>query len=151
MRVILLTIALFPLVAVADSIDRERLKQIDSAAEAAIKPGGCPGVVVLVLHNDDVVFRKAYGNRSLQPVKMAMTPDTVFDMASLTKPIATATSVWILIERGKLLLSEKVATYWPEFAANKKDAVTVEHLLLHTSGLLADNALADYKDGKAAA
>jgi uncharacterized protein YbbC (DUF1343 family)/CubicO group peptidase (beta-lactamase class C family) len=151
MRTLILLFSLVPITAFADSIDRERLKQIDLAAEAAIKRGDCPGAVALVLHNDDVVFRKAYSNRSLQPDKMAMTPDTVFDMASLTKPIATATSAFVLIEQGKLLLSEKVATYWPEFAANKKDAVTVEHLLLHTSGLIADNALADYKDGKAEA
>jgi uncharacterized protein YbbC (DUF1343 family)/CubicO group peptidase (beta-lactamase class C family) len=151
MRTIALLCTFIPIAAFADSIDRERLKQIDSAADAAINRGDCPGAVVLVLHNDEVVFRKAYGNRSLQPDKAAMTPDTVFDMASLTKPIATSTSVWILIEQGKLLLSEKVATYWPEFAANKKDRVTVEHLLLHTSGLLADNALTDYKDGEAEA
>jgi uncharacterized protein YbbC (DUF1343 family)/CubicO group peptidase (beta-lactamase class C family) len=151
MRTLALLFSLIPVAAFGDSIDRERLKQIDAAAESAIKRGDCPGAVVLVLHNDEVVFRKAYGNRSLQPEKAAMTPETVFDMASLTKPIATATSVFVLIEQGKLLLSEKVATYWPEFATNKKDAVTVEHLLLHTSGLIADNALADYKDGKAEA
>src|SRR5689334_891638 len=86
MRTITFLFALIPISAFADSIDRERLKQIDLAAEAAIKRGDCPGAVVLVLHNDEVVYRKAYGNRSLQPDKVAMTPDTLFDMASLTKP-----------------------------------------------------------------
>src|SRR5258708_15337067 len=80
-----------------------------------------------------------------------MSADGVFDMASLTKPIATATSIWILIERGKLQLADKVAKHWPAFGANKKDAVTIEHLLLHTSGLIADNSVADYKDGKVTA
>ena len=141
----------FPLVATADTIDRARLNRIDEAVAAAITRGDCPGAVVLVLHNNEVVFRKAYGNRALQPDKVPMTVDTVFDMASITKPVATATSAFLLIEQGKLRLSEKVSTYWPEFAANKKDAVTVEHLLVHTSGLTADNALADYKEGKAEA
>jgi CubicO group peptidase (beta-lactamase class C family) len=77
-----------------------------------------------------------------------MTADTVFDMASLTKPVATATSVMILVEQGKLRHSDLVAKHWPAFAANGKEAVTVEHLLLHTSGLIADNAIADYADGK---
>src|SRR3954466_10293199 len=138
---------LLPLVAVAD-IDRDRLNRIDDAVNATIKGGDCPGAVVVVVHGDQVVFRKAFGNRSLHPDKMPMTPDTVFDMASLTKPVATATSAFVLIEQGTLRVSEKVATYWPEFAANGKAEVTVEHLLTHTSGLTADNALADYKGGK---
>ena len=132
-----------------DTIDRSRLKHIDTAPETAIKRGDCPGVVVLVVHNDEIVYRKAFGTRSLQPDKVPMAVDTVFDLASLTKPIATATSAFVLVEQGKLRLSEKVGTYWPDFAANKKGDVTIEHLLLHTSGLTADNALADYKDGKA--
>ncbi len=141
-------VILGPFAAWADSIDREHLKNIDAAAETAIRRGDCPGAVVLVVHNDEVVFRKAYGQRSLQPDKIAMTADTVFDMASLTKPMATVASAFVLIEQGKLRLSEKVAHYWPEFGANKKNSVTVEHLLLHTSGLTADNALSDYKNGK---
>src|SRR5262249_22053814 len=83
-----------------------------------------------------------------QPERVPMTADTVFDMASLTKPVATATSVMILVEQGKLRVSDPVAKHWPAFAANGKEAVTVEHLLLHTSGLTADNAIADYADGR---
>lgn len=148
MRFVVLILALVPFSAFADSIDRERLKQIDTVTEAAIKRGDCPGAVILALHDNEIVYRKAYGNRSLRPDKVAMTVDTVFDMASLTKPIATATSVFVLVEQGKLRLSEKVAHYWPEFGANRKDAITIEQLLLHTSGLTADNAIVDYKDGK---
>jgi uncharacterized protein YbbC (DUF1343 family)/CubicO group peptidase (beta-lactamase class C family) len=76
-----------------------------------------------------------------------MTTDTVFDMASLTKPVATATSVMILIERGQLRLQDKVAKFFPEFAANGKDNVTIEQLLVHSAGLIPDNALDDYDDG----
>lgn len=148
MRAACLLLSVFSLPLLADSLDKERLKRIDTSVEGAIQRGDCPGAVVLVVHGDEIVFRKAYGHRSLQPEKLPMTVDTVFDLASLTKPIATASSIFVLIEQGKIRLSEKVASYWPEFAANKKDAVTVEHLLLHTSGLLADNSLADYKSGK---
>jgi CubicO group peptidase (beta-lactamase class C family) len=77
-----------------------------------------------------------------------MTPDTVFDMASLTKPVATGTAVMLLIQQGKLKPDDFVSKHWPAFAANGKEKVTVEHLLLHTSGLIADNPAADYADGK---
>lgn len=129
----------------------ERLKEIDAAVEAAITRGDCPGAVVLVVHGDSVAYRKAYGNRAVKPAEVAMTVDTVFDMASLTKPVATGTSVMILIQQGKLKPADLVSKHWPAFAANGKDKVTVEHLLLHTSGLTADNAIADYADGRAKA
>jgi serine-type D-Ala-D-Ala carboxypeptidase len=126
----------------------ERFAQIEDAVAAALKRGDCPGAVVLVVHKDEVVFRKAFGNRAVQPDSVAMTADTVFDLASLTKPIATATSIILLAEQGKLRFDDKVAKHWPAFAANGKDDVTLEHLLLHTSGLIADNPLADYADGR---
>ncbi|HVK12917.1 MAG TPA: exo-beta-N-acetylmuramidase NamZ domain-containing protein [Gemmataceae bacterium] len=126
------------------AIDKGRLDRIDGAVEAAIQRGNCPGAVVVVVHGDEVVFRKAYGQRCKSPVPAAMTPDTVFDMASITKPVATATSVMVLIEKGKLRPSDKVAKYWPEFAANGKDDVTVEHCLTHVSGLIPDNSIKDY-------
>jgi uncharacterized protein YbbC (DUF1343 family)/CubicO group peptidase (beta-lactamase class C family) len=134
-----------------DTIDRLRLGRIDAAVEAALKRGDCPGAVVLVVHRDEVVFRKAYGFASLEPDKKPLSADALFDLASITKPVATASSILLLIEQGKLRLSDKVTKYWPEFAANKKGNVTVEHCLLHISGLTADNALADYQDGKAKA
>jgi CubicO group peptidase (beta-lactamase class C family) len=137
--------------AFAGEIDREKLARIDAAVEAAIRKGNCPGAVVLVVHADEVVFRKAYRHRAVEPDKVPMTADTVFDMASLTKPMATATSVMILAERGKLNFSDPVAKHWPAFAANGKEGVTIEHCLLHTSGLTADNAIGDYADGRAKA
>src|SRR3954470_20078715 len=121
---------------------------IRPAVEAAINRGELPGAVVAVLHNGETVYREAIGRRAVKPAPEPMTPDTVFDMASLTKPIATATSVMVLVEQGKLKLDEKVATYWPGFAANGKDVLTIEQLLTHTSGLLADNPEGDYADGR---
>src|SRR5262249_43607745 len=73
------------------------------------------------------------------------------DPRAQPKPVATATSVMKLVEQGKLRIDEKVATYWPEFASNGKDKLTLAHLLSHTSGLIADNPLADYADGPAKA
>jgi CubicO group peptidase (beta-lactamase class C family) len=135
----------------AADIDESKLAEIDTAVGAAIKRGDCPGAVVLVVHAGAVAYRKAFGNRAVKPDEVAMTADTVFDMASLTKPVATGTSVMILIQQGKLKPDDLVSKHWPAFAANGKDKVTVEHLLLHTSGLTADNALADYADGRAKA
>ncbi len=123
---------------------------IDDAVKEGIARGDCPGAVVLVLHDGQVVWRKAYGLRGREPEE-PMTVDTLFDLASLTKPVATATSVMRLVETGKLRLSDRVAQHLPAFGQNGKDKVTVEHLLLHTSGLLADNAEADYRDGRAKA
>jgi CubicO group peptidase (beta-lactamase class C family) len=137
--------------AFAAEIDKAKLGEIDAAVKAALDRGDCPGAVVVVVHDDRVAYRKAFGSRALKPEKAAMTPDAVFDMASLTKPVATGTSVMILIQEGKLKPSDLVGKHWPAFAANGKDKVTVEHLLLHTSGLTADNAIADYADGKAKA
>jgi uncharacterized protein YbbC (DUF1343 family)/CubicO group peptidase (beta-lactamase class C family) len=129
-------------------VSAERLDRIDGVVNQAIDKGELPGAVVLIVHRGHVVFRKAYGLRSKQPEKLPMTPDTVFDLASLTKPIATATSVMLLVEQGKLSVSDPVAKHLPAFAAKGKDKITVEQLLLHTSGLIADNPVADYQDGK---
>jgi uncharacterized protein YbbC (DUF1343 family) len=134
---------------VADAgIDSERLARIDSAVSQALEDQRAPGAVVLVLRQGQVVFRKAYGYRQLLPTRERMTIDTVFDLASLTKPIATATAVMLLIEEGKLRLDDPVIKHLPAFGKHGKDRITIEQLLLHTSGLIADNALADYLDGR---
>ena len=129
----------------------DRFDRIDTAVNEAIGRGELPGAVILVLHRNEVVFRKAFGQRAKQPSAVAMTMDTVFDLASLTKPIATATSIHLLAEQGKLVLTEPVARYLTEFGQNGKEKITVEQLLLHISGLIADNPVADYRDGRAKA
>ncbi len=130
------------------AFDKTRLDAIDGAVEKAIARKEIPGAVVLVLHGDDIVYRKAFGNRALEPKVEPMTVDTIFDMASITKPVATGTSIHKLIEMGKLKTTDTVAKHWPEFAANGKDKVTIEHCLLHTSGLTADNSIKDYANGR---
>jgi CubicO group peptidase (beta-lactamase class C family) len=105
----LLAAALVALAApAAAGLSAERLARIDAAVQVAIAAGDLPGAVVLVGRGDRVVFRRAYGNRAVLPGRETMTVDTVFDVASLTKPVATATSVMILVERGKVALSDPV-------------------------------------------
>lgn len=128
-----------------------QLAFIDEAVADEIAKKQLPGAVVLVGRQGQIVWRRAYGNRALEPNVEAMTPDTIFDLASLTKVVATATSVMILVERGKLRLGDPVARYIPEFGENGKRAITVEQLLTHRSGLLPDNAIEDYQQGVAKA
>ena len=76
-----------------------------------------------------------------------MTRDTAFDMASLTKPVATATSIMILIEEGKLRLTDRLGRLLPEFDNHGKGAITLDQLLRHRAGLIPDDPISDYKDG----
>ena len=125
-----------------------QLAYIDQAVEAEIAKKQLPGAVVLVGRQGKVVWRRAYGNRALEPNVEAMTPDTIFDLASLTKVMAMATSVMILVERGMIRLGDPVARYIPEFADAGKKNITVEQLLVHRSGLMPDNAIEDYQQGR---
>ncbi len=129
-------------------VSAERLARIDAAVQKAIARGDLPGAVVVIVHRGRVVFRKAYGQRSQQPDNTRMGPEVVFDLASLTKPIATATALMLLVEQGKLRLGDRLARHLPAFARKETDGITLVQLLLHTSGFVADNALADYRGGR---
>ncbi len=117
---------------------------IELLVDQAIDQGQLPGAVVMIGHGDDVVLNKAYGFCTMKPELIPMTVDTVFDLASLTKPIATATSVMILAQRGAVDLQEPVAKHLPAFANHGKELITFEQLLLHTGGLIPDNPMSDY-------
>ena len=126
----------------------ERLRAaLDDVIADGIRNGDFPGAVLLVGRGDQIVYRKAYGNRAVQPEKVPMTVDTVFDMASVSKVMATATSIMVLVERGQVRLEDRVTKYLPDFGANGKEGVTVEQLLLHTAGFIPDNSIKDYQDG----
>ena len=99
------------------------------------RPAQIPGAVLIVGHDGQVVYRKAYGNRALEPRREAMTLDTVFDCASLTKVVATTTAIMQLWEQGKFRMNDPVAKYLPEFAQNGKQDITIRQLLVHYSGL----------------
>ncbi len=103
-----------------------------------ISDGVFPGATALVLDGDDVAARVHAGDRMVTPSRLSMEIDTVFDLASLTKPIATATVVALLVEDGALSVDDPVTRYLPEFG---RDEVTILHLLTHTSGLPAWKAL----------
>ena len=121
---------------------------VDAVIEKAIADGNIPGAVLVVGHNGAVIYRKAYGERALEPRRVPMTLDTIFDLASLTKVIATTTSVMQLVEQGKVRLNDPVAKYLPEFAQNGKEDITVRQLLTHYSGLAPDLDLTTPWEGK---
>ena len=120
----------------------DRFAAVDAAITAALESGKMPGCVLIVGRQDEVLLRKAYGSRALLPERVPMTLDTVFDLASLTKPLATSTSLMILVERGKVDLRAPASRYVPELA--KLPPFTIEQLLTHTSGLPAATPIADY-------
>jgi CubicO group peptidase (beta-lactamase class C family) len=103
-----------------------------------IGEGHIPGAVIVIGKPGGIVYRRAFGARALLPQREPMTADTIFDLASLTKVVATTIAIMQLAEAGRLSLSDKVAAYWPAFGANGKEAITVEQLLSHTSGLRPD-------------
>jgi uncharacterized protein YbbC (DUF1343 family)/CubicO group peptidase (beta-lactamase class C family) len=125
-----------------------RLSGVDAIIEKAIADGNIPGAVLVVGHDGAVIYRKAYGERALEPRRVPMTLDTVFDLASLTKVIATTTSVMQLVEQGKVRMNDPVAKYLPEFAQNGKEDITVRQLLTHYSGLAPDLDLTTPWEGK---
>ena len=113
---------------------------LDDAVNLAIEQGRLPGAVLLVGHDGQVVHRKAYGKRALVPTAEAMTVDTIFDLASLTKVIATTPSLMKLFQQGKFRLNDKITDYIPEFQGGKSD-ITIRNLFTHFSGLAPDVAL----------
>ncbi len=109
-------------------------KAIDSLLTAAAEDGKVPGAV-LWLEGRGRFYHKAYGSRAVEPRKLPMRPDTMFDAASLTKVVATAPSVMLLVQAGEVSPRDPVSKHIPEFAGEGRSAVTVEQLLTHTSGL----------------
>ena len=129
------------------SFDVRRLDAIDTLVQEAIAEKKLPGAVVVVGRGDRVLYQKAFGDRSLVPTVEPMTLDTVFDIASLTKVVATTTSVMMLVEQGRLRLNDRVASYIPGFERYGKRDITIRHLLTHLSGLRPDLDLADTWSG----
>ena len=116
----------------------DRFAPLDQILQSAVANKLTPGVVCIVGHNGAVIYRKAYGFRAINPILEPMTLDTVFDMASLTKVIATTGSVMRMVQLGQIKLNDPVAKYIPDFAQNGKQDVTIRQLLTHYSGLRAD-------------
>jgi len=141
--VLLLSAAVFS----QTSLD-SRLIVLDPIVDEAIAQRQIPGAVLIVGHDGRVVYRKAYGSRALEPRREAMTLDTAFDCASLTKVVATTTAIMQLWEQGKFRMNDPVAKYLPDFAQNGKQDITIRQLLVHYSGLPEDLDLARKWEGK---
>jgi CubicO group peptidase (beta-lactamase class C family) len=116
-------------------IREQRFSEIDDVIEEEIEQGNFPGAVVLVGRQDDILYWRAFGNAVIEPYEEPIGVNTVFDIASMTKPIATASSIMILRDRKGLELDDYVGAYLPAFACNGKEDVRIRHLLTHTSGL----------------
>ena len=110
---------------------------IDEGAADAVASGEIPGVVVLVGRGDDILFQGAYGSRRFLPKSSPMTVDTIFDIASLTKPVGTAIAVMALVEKGTIKLDAPLGQYLKEFRGKQFDEITIRRLMTHTAGLIA--------------
>jgi uncharacterized protein YbbC (DUF1343 family)/CubicO group peptidase (beta-lactamase class C family) len=129
------------------TFDSRRFDAIEPLVRDAIAEKKLPGAVVLVGRRDRVLYQKAFGHRAVVPALETMTTDTIFDLASLTKVVATTTSIMLLVEQGKIRLSERVAAYVPGFERYGKGDITIRHLLTHVSGLRPDVDLAEAWSG----
>ena len=121
---------------------------LDSVIEDAVATHQVPGAVVVVGHGGSVVYRKAFGQKSLEPTSEPLTLDTVYDLASLTKCLATATSLMVLYDQGRFRLNDPVSHYLPEFTGDGKEQITIRQLMTHYSGLRPDLDLDPYWEGK---
>lgn len=111
------------------------MRRVDEACRRGMLAGVFPGAVVLVGNNEGILFHRAYGHRALMPERLPMMPDTLFDLSSLTKPIATTTAMMLLVRDGRVQLDDTVCVVIPEFSRGAKAAITFRQLLNHTSGL----------------
>ena len=117
------------------TLSKEHQAAIEEGTKKALRRGQVPGVVILIGNRENVLYRRAFGHRAIKPEKERMTLDTLFDLASLTKVVATTTAVMQLVESGKIGLEDPVTKYWPELQGNGKEQIMLRHLLTHYSGL----------------
>jgi uncharacterized protein YbbC (DUF1343 family)/CubicO group peptidase (beta-lactamase class C family) len=124
------------------STNDPRLAALDDTINFAIARDEIPGAVLLVGQHDRILWRKAYGSRAILPQREAMTAETIFDLASLTKIFATTASVMKLFEAGKVRLDDPAVRYLPELgtqgATDGKNQITIRHLMTHTAGFPPD-------------
>ncbi|MDP6125360.1 MAG: serine hydrolase domain-containing protein, partial [Candidatus Latescibacteria bacterium] len=113
---------------------------ISGAMSDAIDREWIPGGVTLVWHDGALLHRAAHGFSQISPNREKANVETVYDLASLTKPVVTATIAMSLIARGQLALEDPVSRHIGEYVGDGRDDVTINHLLLHTSGLSAFGA-----------
>jgi serine-type D-Ala-D-Ala carboxypeptidase len=110
---------------------------VENAFSEAVEHGVIPGATVVVRKGGKIVFEGAFGYRSIVPERSPMAIDTVFDLSSLTKPLATTIAVMLLAQDGKIRLDDRVTRFFHNFSVHGKSHVTFRHLLAHCSGLAA--------------
>lgn len=113
----------------------KNFKLVDKLMEKAVQDSVFPGAALMIINSNNIVYNKAFGKFTYSSDSKKVVPNTVFDLASVTKVIATTTAAMICYDKGLFALDDKVIKYIPEFNNNSKDAVTIRHLLLHNSGL----------------
>lgn len=122
---------------IGDLVEKQsNFGSIDSLIENAIVEETFPGGVLLISKDNEIIYHKAYGRYTYSDTSKAMTKNTIFDMASVSKVIATTTATMICVDKKYFSLDDKVAEYIPEFGVNGKEHITIENLLLHNSGLI---------------
>jgi CubicO group peptidase (beta-lactamase class C family) len=133
------------------AMDPERLALIDRVVTRGLDAGGFPGAAVVVGRRGAIVWERGYGHLDWQSSATVDAERTVYDLASLTKVIATSTAAMVLVDRHRLRLDDRVGKYIPEFRRGDKAQVTVRDLLAHRSGLPAGRDLGARGRGAAAA
>ncbi|MFA3782210.1 glycoside hydrolase family 3 N-terminal domain-containing protein [Melioribacteraceae bacterium 4301-Me] len=112
-----------------------KFKLVDEVIEKAIKDTAFPGTSLLIAKDGKIIYQKGYGHLTYDYTSRTVTPNTIYDLASVSKVIATTTATMICIDRGLFKLDDKVSKYIPQFAENGKENITIRNLLLHNSGL----------------
>ena len=112
-------------------------KAVEQALEDAAQRGVFPGAVLLVSRNGETLLERAVGCRAVEPDRVPMRPEVVFDLSSLTKPLATTLAVMMLVHEKRLGLDDRVTRFFHNFGVHGKTHVTFRHLLTHSSGLAA--------------
>ncbi|MCU0453105.1 MAG: serine hydrolase [Bacteroidetes bacterium] len=116
-------------------LSSERLRNVDAVMQQAVRDSAFPGGVVLALRNGYIIYHKAFGGLDYSIYPPAMQPNTIFDLASVTKVVSTTTAVMRLVDEKKIALNDKVTKFIPEFGQKGKGDITLYHLMVHNSGL----------------
>ncbi len=117
-----------------ESFKKDKLPKLDAEIRKAVADGIIIGASLWV-ERDGESYHKAFGRRALKPAVEPMTEDTLFDVASITKVVATASAAMLCIERGLMKLDDPVSRHLPDFTGEGREKITLRHLLLHSSGL----------------
>jgi len=123
----------------------DRIEDAFARIQQRVNDGLFPGATALIARNGVVVGQRAFGKK-VAGGDETMTLDTLFDLESITKVVATSTSAMVLVRQGKLRLDDKVAMYLPDFAANGKGNITIRDMLRYSAGLPLDNQFLDVPD-----